>query len=249
MSTLSFQPEADALLRGGPLARRRPVGATSPRAPRRAPGQGRARPRRPRGHLRGAAPRRASRSPRAWPPPACSPATSSSCSAATRSRPPSRCSAACTAASCSRRCRRCSTPRSSSALSRPDAGEGDRRLRRREGDRQVRAASQPTSSVCPRAPAGARSTSSLAEPTRRTSARARHADDVAMVMHSSGTTSAPKGIAHSSNTLRYATEGICRRWELTGDDMLPRRVRVRLRRRPRLRLLPGPAQRRHRRAR
>ena len=39
-----------------------------------------------------------------------------------------------------------------------------------------------------------------------------------MVMHSSGTTSAPKGIVHSSNTLRYATEGICRRWELSGDD-------------------------------
>ena len=30
-----------------------------------------------------------------------------------------------------------------------------------------------------------------------------------MVLHSSGTTSAPKGIVHSSNTLRYATEGIC----------------------------------------
>ena len=40
-----------------------------------------------------------------------------------------------------------------------------------------------------------------------------------MVLHSSGTTSAPKGIAHSSNTLRYATEGVCRRWELTGDDV------------------------------
>jgi acyl-coenzyme A synthetase/AMP-(fatty) acid ligase len=47
----------------------------------------------------------------------------------------------------------------------------------------------------------------------------RHADDLAMVLHSSGTTSMPKGIAHSSNTLRYATEGICRRWELTGDDV------------------------------
>ena len=42
----------------------------------------------------------------------------------------------------------------------------------------------------------------------------RRADDIAMVMHSSGTTSAPKGIVHSSNTLRYATEGICRRWGL-----------------------------------
>jgi len=46
----------------------------------------------------------------------------------------------------------------------------------------------------------------------------RGADDIAMVMHSSGTTSAPKGVVHSSNTLRYATEGICRRWGLTGDD-------------------------------
>ncbi|HEY2651947.1 MAG TPA: AMP-binding protein [Solirubrobacteraceae bacterium] len=48
---------------------------------------------------------------------------------------------------------------------------------------------------------------------------ARHADDLAMVLHSSGTTSTPKGIAHSNNTLRYATEGICKRWELTGDDV------------------------------
>jgi acyl-CoA synthetase (AMP-forming)/AMP-acid ligase II len=55
-----------------------------------------------------------------------------------------------------------------------------------------------------------------AEPAER---GARHADDLAMVMHSSGTTSAPKGIAHSSNTMRYATEALCRRWELTGDDV------------------------------
>ena len=47
----------------------------------------------------------------------------------------------------------------------------------------------------------------------------RHADALAMVLHSSGTTSTPKGIAHSGNTLRYATEGICRRWELTGEDV------------------------------
>jgi cyclohexanecarboxylate-CoA ligase len=47
----------------------------------------------------------------------------------------------------------------------------------------------------------------------------RHADDLAMVLHSSGTTSTPKGIAHSNNTLRYATEGICKRWELTGEDV------------------------------
>jgi acyl-CoA synthetase (AMP-forming)/AMP-acid ligase II len=47
----------------------------------------------------------------------------------------------------------------------------------------------------------------------------RRADDIAMVMHSSGTTSQPKGIVHSSNTLRYATTGVCRRWALTGDDV------------------------------
>jgi acyl-coenzyme A synthetase/AMP-(fatty) acid ligase len=47
----------------------------------------------------------------------------------------------------------------------------------------------------------------------------RDADDLAMLLHSSGTTSAPKGISHSSNTLRYATEGICRRWELDADDV------------------------------
>src|SRR4051812_24768900 len=47
---------------------------------------------------------------------------------------------------------------------------------------------------------------------------ARHADDVAVLIHSSGTTSEPKGIVHSSNTLRYATEGLCRRWRLSGDD-------------------------------
>ena len=54
---------------------------------------------------------------------------------------------------------------------------------------------------------------------RRPERRARAADDIAMVLHSSGTTSTPKGIVHSSNTLRYATEGVARRWELSGDDM------------------------------
>jgi cyclohexanecarboxylate-CoA ligase len=48
---------------------------------------------------------------------------------------------------------------------------------------------------------------------------ARDADGLAVVLHSSGTTSAPKGVAHSSNTLRYATEGLCARWGLTGDDI------------------------------
>src|SRR4051812_9350688 len=47
----------------------------------------------------------------------------------------------------------------------------------------------------------------------------RGADAVTIVLHSSGTTSAPKGVAHSSNTLRYAAEGVCRRWGLTSDDI------------------------------
>ncbi len=44
------------------------------------------------------------------------------------------------------------------------------------------------------------------------------ADDLAVLLLSSGTTSLPKGIMHSSNTLRYATEQVLRRWELTAVD-------------------------------
>jgi acyl-coenzyme A synthetase/AMP-(fatty) acid ligase len=44
------------------------------------------------------------------------------------------------------------------------------------------------------------------------------ADELALLLHSSGTTSTPKGIMHSSNTLRYATEEILKRWELTPQD-------------------------------
>jgi cyclohexanecarboxylate-CoA ligase len=54
------------------------------------------------------------------------------------------------------------------------------------------------------------------DPPERTSLGA---DEIALVLHSSGTTSSPKGIAHTSNTLRYATEALCRRWTLTGDDI------------------------------
>ena len=45
-----------------------------------------------------------------------------------------------------------------------------------------------------------------------------HADGLALLLHSSGTTSAPKGIMHSSNTLRYATEQVLERWQLTSQD-------------------------------
>lgn len=44
------------------------------------------------------------------------------------------------------------------------------------------------------------------------------ADELAVLLHSSGTTSVPKGIMHSANTLRYATEQIIQRWELTAAD-------------------------------
>ncbi len=45
------------------------------------------------------------------------------------------------------------------------------------------------------------------------------ADAPALVLHSSGTTSAPKGVVHSSNTLRYATDQVRKRWELNGADI------------------------------
>jgi acyl-coenzyme A synthetase/AMP-(fatty) acid ligase len=45
-----------------------------------------------------------------------------------------------------------------------------------------------------------------------------NADELALLLHSSGTTSTPKGIMHSSNTLRYATEQLLERWELTAED-------------------------------
>jgi cyclohexanecarboxylate-CoA ligase len=43
-------------------------------------------------------------------------------------------------------------------------------------------------------------------------------DAVAAVLHSSGTTSMPKGIMHSTNTLRYASEQLLARWGLTSAD-------------------------------
>ena len=86
-----------------------------------------------------------------------------------------------------------------------------------QGTRQVSSRS-PTRSRCS-CPSSPNSSTAWPRMTRRTSMSPRHGDDLAMVLHSSGTTSTPKGIAHSNNTLRYATEGICRRWELTGEDI------------------------------
>ncbi len=45
-------------------------------------------------------------------------------------------------------------------------------------------------------------------------------DALSLLMHSSGTTAAPKGIAHSTNTVRAGAEGVLARWELTGEDTL-----------------------------
>jgi cyclohexanecarboxylate-CoA ligase len=63
--------------------------------------------------------------------------------------------------------------------------------------------------------------SDLTDPADDTPAarKAVDADALAVVLHSSGTTSAPKGIMHSSNTLRYATEQVLERWELTRHDI------------------------------
>jgi acyl-coenzyme A synthetase/AMP-(fatty) acid ligase len=45
------------------------------------------------------------------------------------------------------------------------------------------------------------------------------ADSLALLLHSSGTTSVPKGIMHTTNTLRYAAEQLHVRWQLGPDDV------------------------------
>ena len=87
------------------------------------------------------------------------------------------------------------------------------------GEKEIakcRAVADPASLLVELRPEDVEAAAAEDRPAERT---AREADEVAIVLHSSGTTSAPKGVAHSSNTLRYAAEGVCRRWGLTSDDV------------------------------
>jgi hypothetical protein len=135
---------------------------------------------------------------------------------ATRSRRRSRCSAACTAASCSLPCRRCSNVTQLEALARQT---GARAIVGFGGEKELAKCEQAAPIVEHLISLLPATLDELIAEDASDERGERGADDIAMVMHSSGTTSAPKGIVHSSNTLRYATEGICRRWRLGGDDV------------------------------
>ena len=45
-------------------------------------------------------------------------------------------------------------------------------------------------------------------------------DEMAVILCSSGTTSTPKGVIHSTNTIRYASQQVLSRWRLGRDDCL-----------------------------
>lgn len=60
----------------------------------------------------------------------------------------------------------------------------------------------------------------LAEPAAADDRPAVDPDAMAFVLLSSGTTSTPKGVVHSINTIRYAVEQLLRRWGLTRQDCL-----------------------------
>ncbi len=59
----------------------------------------------------------------------------------------------------------------------------------------------------------------LAAPRSESAPTPLPADDPNLLLHSSGTTATPKGILHSGNTLRYATDQIRERWELSAEDL------------------------------
>ena len=168
------------------------------------------------------------------PTPACSPARSSSCSAGTPSRPSSRCSGACTAVSCSRRCRRCSTPpscrrssvrRAREASSRSAATRRSRSAARSRTRCRWCSSCARTTSTRPRRP--------ICRPTGR-ARRRRSRDGAPLVGHDVGAQGRRPLEQHPPlrRRGRVPPVGPHRRRHL------PDRGRVRLRRRPGLRLLP-----------
>ena len=242
--TLTFQPEADRYYAEGHWRDGRPLGRLRPRV-RRAPGQGGADPRRPRGHLRGAQargdrrvePARGRRRPaRRGRDPARPPLDRGRGRDARVPAPRRRARAA--AADVQRD--------AAFGPARADAGQGARLLRRREGDREVQEVADEVPFLLAILPELVDELAASDLPADR---EPRDADDLAMILHSSGHHVGPEGdlALEQHPALRHRGRvpplGADRRGRLS------RRVRVRLRRRTGLRLLPAAAQRRHRRPR